>query len=222
VKIIDLSVPIGPDTPSPPSAGHKLLLTSYHKGPTFWQASKVEMLLHTGSHVDFPLHIRQGGLSAAEVTLDSVCGRAVTIDLGDVGPNYPISRADIERKADRIRAGDIVLVRTGWTDRMWGVFPSYYLESPYCEPEAAKALVGMKVKAVGFDCFPEYAARLSEFTSEDFIIHRVLLDNGAMLMQHLTNLKEVPSDRSFIFFAPFIKIRGAEGSPARFFALVET
>ena len=51
--IIDLSVPIGEETLSPPSVNARLKLTPYHRGPGFWQASKVEMLLHTGSHVDF-------------------------------------------------------------------------------------------------------------------------------------------------------------------------
>ena len=53
MQIVDLTVPIGEDTLSPPSVNLQLKLTSYHRGPTFWQASKVEMLLHTGSHVDF-------------------------------------------------------------------------------------------------------------------------------------------------------------------------
>ena len=87
--------------------------------------------------------------------------------------------------------------------------------------QAAQWLVDNGARAIGFDCFSEYCARLPDFTSEDFIIHKVILENGAILMQQMTNLSQLPTDRRVQFFAPFIKIRGAEGSPARFFALVE-
>ena len=40
-------------------------------------------------------------------------------------------------------------------------------------------------------------------------------------MQQMTNLSLLPTDRRFKFFAPFVKLRGAEGSPARFFALLD-
>ncbi|NIV39063.1 MAG: hypothetical protein GWN58_59500, partial [Anaerolineae bacterium] len=55
-RIVDLSVPIGTGTLSPPSVNARLELTTYHRGPGFWQTSKVEMLLHTGTHVDFTRH----------------------------------------------------------------------------------------------------------------------------------------------------------------------
>ena len=60
-RIVDLSVSIGEDTLSPPSVSTRLKLTSYHRGPGFWQASKVEMVLHTGSHVDFLGTFRKTG-----------------------------------------------------------------------------------------------------------------------------------------------------------------
>ena len=221
MRIVDLSVPIGEATLSPPSVNLGLSLTSYHRGPGFWQASKVEMLLHTGSHVDFTRHVQADGETAVDVALERVCGQALVIDLSHVGPHHEISVADMEERAQGIRQGDIALVRTGWTEKQWGNFPTYYMESPYCAAEAAQWLIDRGAKAVGFDCFSEYCARLPDFTSEDFIIHKVILENGAILMQQMTNLSQLPTDRRVQFFAPFIKIDGAEGSPARFFALVD-
>jgi arylformamidase len=221
MRIVDLSVPIGEDTLSPPSVGFKLKLTSSHRGPGFWQASKVEMLLHTGSHVDFTRHVQEGGETAADVSLDRVFGEALVVDLSFAEANHKITVADLEANAPEIRKGDIVLVRTDWTEKQWGNFPTYYRESPYCSPEAAQWLIARGAKAVGFDCFSEYCARLPDFTSEDFIIHKIILENGAILMQQMTNLSQLPTQGRFMFFAPFIKIRGAEGSPARFFALLD-
>jgi arylformamidase len=77
-------------------------------------------------------------------------------------------------------------------------------------------------KAVGFDCFSEHCARLPDFTSEDFIIHKIILESGSILMQQLTNFSQLPAGgQRFQFFTPFIKIRSAEGFPARFFALLD-
>ncbi len=221
MRIIDLSVPIGNNTLSPPSVNLRLTLTPYHRGPTFWQASKVEMLLHTGSHVDFSRHVQEAGQTAVDVELNRVCGEALVVDLSFAGPNHEISVADMEKHAQMVREGDIVLVRTDWAEKHWGNFPTYYLESPYCNPDAALWLVKRGAKAIGFDCFSEYCARLPNFTSEDFMLHKVILENGSILMQQMTNLSALPVGRRFQFFAPFIKIDGAEGSPARFFAVLE-
>ncbi|MCB9131683.1 MAG: cyclase family protein [Anaerolineales bacterium] len=221
MRIVDLSVPIGEDTLSPPSVNLQLKLTSFHRGPGFWQASKIEMLLHTGSHVDFTKHVQADGETAVDVPLERVFGLARVVDLSHVGPNHAITVEDVASRLPDLQAGDIVLVRTDWTEKQWGNWPTYYLDSPWCTPEAAQWLVDNGARAIGFDCFSEYCARLPDFTSEDFIIHKVILENGAILMQQMTNLSQLPTDRRVQFFAPFIKIRGAEGSPARFFALVE-
>jgi kynurenine formamidase len=179
------------------------------------------MLLHTGSHVDFTRHVQENGETAADVSLERVFGEAVVVDLSFAEPNHEITVADLEAHAPAFEPGDIVLVRTDWTEKHWGDFPTYYMESPYCSPQAAQWLVDKGAKAIGFDCFSEYCARLPDFTSEDFIIHKVILENGAILMQQLTNFSKLPTSDRFSFFGPFIKIRGGEGSPARFFALID-
>ena len=194
-------------------------MESFHRGPGFWQASRVNMLLHTGSHVDFARHCVEDGETAADVALDRACGDALVVDLSHVEPDHAISIADLEEHAPEVRRGDIVLVRTDWSDEAWGDFPRYFMESPYCEPEAARWLIDKGAKAVGFDCFSEHSARRKDFTSEEFIIHKIVLEAGAILMQHLTNLRAVPDDDRFSFFATWPKMREAEGAPARFFAL---
>jgi kynurenine formamidase len=221
MNVIDLSVPIGEETLSPPSVNLQFSMTSYHRGPGFWQASKIEMLLHTGSHVDFTKHVQEDGETATDVSLERVIGEAVVVDLSFAEANHEISVADMENHATHVNRGDIALVRTDWTEKQWGNFPTYYMESPYCSPEAAQWLVDRGAKAIGFDCFSEYCARLPDFTSEDFIIHKVILENGSILMQQMTNLSLLPTDRRVRFFAPFVKISGAEGSPARFFAILD-
>ena len=199
----------------------QLKVTPRFRGPGYWRASSVEMVLHTGSHVDFSAHVRADGETAIDVPLEKFSGEALVVNVGPCEPSHGVSVADLEKAAPEIRPGDIVLVRTGWTDRMWGQFPDYYLTSPYCTPEAARWLVAKKPKAIGFDCFSEYSARLPDFTSEDFVIHKIILESGVYYFQQMTNLGALPADRRFTFFAPCLKMREAEGSPARFFALLE-
>ena len=219
MRIIDLSVTVDESTKSPPSTDLKVELKRYRRGPGFWQSSAVSQGLHTGSHVDSPLHCYPDGETMAEVSLDRVIGSALVVDCTDVDSNQPVTVRHVERFADRIQPGDIVLLRTGWTDKMWGKFPEFFTTSPYLEVEAARWLAGRGLKALGFDFFEEYCARLPHFTSEEFVVHRILLEQGIILMEGMTNLGALPTER-VNFFAPFYKIAGTEGAPARYFAVI--
>ena len=100
-RIVDLTLQIGEDTLSPPSVNKRLELTTHHRGPGFWQASEVNMLLHTGSHVDFGRHCAEDGETAADVSLDRTCGEAIVIDLTFLGEDEPITVALLEQHAPR-------------------------------------------------------------------------------------------------------------------------
>lgn len=221
-RIVDLSVPVSEETRSPPSTDLRVELRRHRRGPGFWQVTSATLSLHTGTHVDSPLHCFADGITTAEIPLERVCGIAVVLDCSHVGPRQPVTPADLERAAAQveIRPGDILLVRTDWTDRMWGRFPEFFVDSPFLTVEAADWLVAQRPKAVGFDFFEEYSARLPDFTSEDFVVHRRLLREGLPLLEQATNLRAL-GNRRVPFFAAFYKILGTEGAPARFFAILE-
>lgn len=219
MSIVDLTVELSEETYSPPSVNLPLAVTVFTKEPG-WQATKVDLMLHAGSHVDFAKHYRPDGETAEHIALDRLCGPAIVIDVSDIAPNSPITTEMLQVRAPQLDAGDVVLVRTGWTDEAWGEFPRYYVESPWCEPDAARWLVSFRPRAIGFDCFSERAARFADYAPEDFHIHRIIGDAGAILMQQLTRLDQLPVGTRFDFYAPFLAIRGAEGAPARFFAVL--
>lgn len=221
MRIVDLTVPIGTDTFSPPSVNQPIEIEEYHKEPGFWMVSEITMMLHSGSHVDFTKHYAEDGETAEIVPLDRTSGEAVLIDVTPMEPDHDITPQDLEEAAPEIRRGDVVLVRTGWSDIAWGEFPRYYLGSPSCSPEAARWLVDTGAKAIGFDCFPERAAKKQDYLPSEFVVHEIIGDAGAILMQSLTNLATLPVDRRFLFFAAFLKVRGGEGAPARFFAVLD-
>lgn len=221
MTVVDLSVRIGEGTPSPPIVDFPVHLGTRYMTPGHWQATKVEMLLHTGSHVDFSLHYRADGEEASGVALDRVVGEAIVIDLTPIEPRHEISPADLEARAPELREGDMILVRTGWTNLMWGTFPDYYVESPTCGAAAAEWLAARRPKAVGFDCFAEESAKSKPFSPEDFDVHRIIGDSGAILMQQLHDLHRLPTNRRVPFFGAFMNVVGGEGAPARFFAILD-
>ncbi|MGW9570921.1 cyclase family protein [Paenibacillus terrae] len=67
--------------------------------------------------------------------------------------------------------GDIILLNTGWSDKTWGQFPRYFVDSPFLTLDTRRWLVQKKPRAIGCDFFEEYAARSKDFTSEEFIVH---------------------------------------------------
>ncbi|HXV78409.1 MAG TPA: cyclase family protein [Candidatus Binatia bacterium] len=220
-KLIDLSVAVNSNTMSPPSTNIRVEITPHRRGPGFWQVSSVNQGLHTGAHIDSPLHVFKDGLTTAEIRLDQVIGEAATVDLSFVDANHKITIDDLKRGgADQVRKNDIVLLRTNWTDKMYGKWPDYFTQSPFFPPESAEWLVARDPKSIGFDFFEEYCARLPDFTSEDFPMHRVILGAGIVIMEGITNLGSLPRQR-VPFFAPFYKIEGTEGAPARFFAKLD-
>jgi len=220
-KLIDLSVAVNSNTLSPPSTNIRLEITPHRRGPGFWQVSSINQGLHTGAHIDSPLHVFKDGITTAEISLDQVIGEALIIDLSFVGANHKVTVDDLRRGgADQVKKSDIVLLRTDWTDKMYGKWPDYFTQSPFFPPESAEWLVAKDPKSIGFDFFEEYCARLPDFTSEDFPMHRVILGAGIVIMEGITNLGALPR-RRVPFYAPFYKIEGTEGAPARFFANID-
>ncbi len=219
-RYIDLSVTVDNTTMSPPSTNLRLETTPHHRGPGFWQVTSVRQSLHTGAHIDSPLHVFRNGITTAEISLDQVMGEALVVDLSFAEPHHGITIDDLKRGgAGDVRRGDIVLLRTDWTDKMYGTWPDYFTQSPFFPPESAQWLVDRGPKTIAFDFFEEYCARLPDFTSEDFAMHRVILGAGVVILEGLTHLGALPR-RRVEFAAPFYKIAGTEGAPARFYATV--
>src|SRR6266851_3374479 len=129
-RFVDLSVTVDENTFSPPSTNMKLEVTPHRRGPGFWQVSSVNQSLHTGAHIDSPLHVFKNGITTAEITLDQVMGEALVVDLSFVGANHEITVDDLKKGgAGDVKRGDIVLLKTGWTDSMYGRWPDYFTRS---------------------------------------------------------------------------------------------
>jgi len=218
---IDLSVVVDTSTLGPPAAGSPpVVFETSHRGPGHWQSSRMAALLHTGSHVDAPLHVVADGVTIGGVELDRVVGEAVVVDVHDIGERDAIDANSLERAGTGIHPGDIVVVRTDWTDRRWGSFPDYYVRSPYLTQDGARWIAEHSPKAVVVDFFEEECAISPEFTSEDFVAHRELLGRGIPIVEQAVGLGSVGRER-FTLLAPFVRLEGVEAAPCRIFALLD-
>src|SRR3954447_2793585 len=131
------------------------------------------------------------------------------------------SRGDHASRLDAagapIEEGDILVIRTDWTDQAWGDFPRFYVESPYLTEDADDWIVEPRPRAVVFDFFEEYTVALDDVTSQDFVVHRKLLGQGLPLVEQATHLGGIDRPR-FRLLAPFFLLEQAEAAPCRIFA----
>ncbi len=221
MKIIDLSVPIYGDSQIPPSQPVKISIETVHKEPGYWQASWLSISAHLASHVDSPLHVIENSPVIGDISLDKVIGEAVVLDFTDKGEDEEITDKDLEKYAGEIKEGDIVILRTDWGAKRFTASDfSYWNKSPVLTAEGARWLVKRKPKAVAFDFFEEYNARLKDFKPDDFIVHKIILGAGIIIIEGMVNLDKLPK-RVKNFFACPLKVMESEAAPARIFAVMD-
>ncbi len=173
--------------------------------------SQYTFVNHTGTHVDAPAHQIAGGASLDEIPLDRLVTYAVTIDLSGHEPG-PVGLADLDDRLDQVRAGDLVLFRSD-NARNWGT-DAYWHGWCYPGTLAAQALVDRDVAGIGFD-----GPSADPVDTDDYELHRLWLGAGKIIIENLASLAELP-DRCRIVVAP-LKVRHANGGPARVFALID-
>ena len=201
------------NTLSPPSTTFGWMDTASPAARASGRSRALVRGLHTGAHIDSPLHVFKDGITMAEISSIRSSARPFH-PLPFVGANHIITIDDLERGgADKVKKRDIVLLRTDWTDKMYGKILYYFTQLPRSSFVVGQWLVAKDPKSIGFDFFEEYCARLPYFTSEDFPMHRVILGAG-IVIKGITNLGALPRQR-VPFDVLFYKIEGTQGAPAR-------
>lgn len=171
----------------------------------------VEISTHTGTHCDAPYHFFDGGETIDRIPLDTYVGPATILDLRGKKPGSAIERADVERFAERISAGDIVLLNTGWGHKR-GNTKEFLTEYVYLGGEAAQYLVDRGIKGVGID-----AVSLGGYNdpAKAAPSHRAILGNGKFIVEELYFPDDVMDERQRLFVAAPVKLQGAGGAWTR-------
>lgn len=160
--------------------------------------------MHVGTHIDAPLHMLKDGGTINTVAVDKFFGNGHLInargkDTIDVGL---LSGLDINK-------GDIVLILTGF-DKKYRQ-KDYFEKYPVLSKDFANLLVELGVSIVGTDtCSPD---------REPYEVHKILLGNGVLIIENLTNLDSLVGENDFKIIALPMKIQ-AEAAPVRVVALI--
>ncbi|WP_246142266.1 cyclase family protein [Lacisediminihabitans profunda] len=168
----------------------------------------ITMIGNTGTYLDSPFHCFAGGIDLAGLDLDSLVGlRTEVIHLPDASERGVGARAFRGRDL----AGSAVLLHTGW-DRHFGT-PGYGNGAPYLTEEGARFLIDAGVGLVGIDSLNVD----DKDSSGERPVHALLLGAGIHIVEHLTNLGELPA-RGARFTAVAPKIADFGTFPVRAFA----
>lgn len=164
--------------------------------------STISMSVHTGTHMDAPLHFLARGEGLDRLPLEAVIGPARVIAIRD-----PRSVTAAELARHSIRRGERILFKTHRAAARWktGTFDEEYV---YVSLDAARFLAARGVRVVGVDYLS-----VGGFREDPAETHRVLLSAGIWIIEGL-DLSRVKPGRYDMVSLP-LRIAGGDGAPAR-------
>lgn len=218
-RVVDLSHPIRaglvtyPGLPSPQITPHLTRADSrakYAPGTEF-AMDVITMIGNTGTYLDSPFHRYADGPDLAGLDLQTLVGlRTEVFHLTDAWT--PERRGILpETLADRDVRGAAVLLHTGW-DRHFGA-PEYGHGAPFLTGAGAQWLIDAGAVLVGID-----SLNIDDTESGgERPAHSLLLEAGVHVVEHLTNLGDLPFSGALFTAAP-PAVEGFGTFPVRAFA----
>ncbi|MDA3847406.1 MAG: cyclase family protein [Vallitaleaceae bacterium] len=163
-----------------------------------YHENQIEMNLHTGTHIDGPLHMIEGGSTTGIYPIEQMFGKARVIDLTKIEGLIEAHHLEGSDFSDV----DFVLFKTRNSfDKLFN------FEWIALSESAAKYLSQFSLKGVGIDALGIERAQPSHVT------HKTLLRKSIMIIEGLALSEIVEGDYEFIVLP--LKIQGVEGAPAR-------
>ena len=162
--------------------------------------SALEMGVHTGTHLDVPLHLNPSGLDTAGMPLQPFVGpaRVFSISVRPCIEAADLSMFDwqgVERALFKTRSDDSPGV-------------SFEEDFVYFRRDAADFLVRQGVMLIGTD-----APSVDAFGSKKLPVHQTLLKHGIVILENACLGGVSPGDYELICLP--LKISGSDGSPVR-------
>lgn len=200
MKIIDISMLIHRDMPVYKNREEKRPRHYVNSSipPGSVNESSLDFNLHTGTHLDSPFHMIEGGAPTETLPLERLITRARVIDLTAVTEG--IGRADLE--PHQIQAGEFLLFKTRNSFTQGGGEQFVYLRG-----DGARYLCDIGIHGVGIDT-PGI-----ERDQADHRTHVSLLGQGIIILEGLELSHVAPG--SYTLIALPLKIKDADGAPCR-------
>ena len=154
--------------------------------------SRMDLGVHTGTHVDAPLHFVEGAAAADALDLDVLVGPAVVVDVpgpGDIEPDAVVDGA--ERILFKTRNS------AAWAE------DRFYEDYASISPAAAARIVDAGVRLAGVDYLSVGGVET----------HETLLRAGVVAVEGL-DLRGIEPGAYTLVCLP-LKLEGSDGAPAR-------
>lgn len=160
--------------------------------------SRLDLDMHTGTHVDAPLHMVKDGKTIDQIDWQKYIGPCKVFDLTHV--------IECVREADLIdldiQKDDIILMKT--TNSFDKEYNTGFV---YLEEDAAHYLVSKQIKTLGMD------AMSIERDKPGHPTHKIILGQEIGVIEDL-QLKDVPEGKYFLSALP-LRLQASEASPVR-------
>ena len=160
--------------------------------------SVISMNVHTGTHIDAPLHMDPEGTTIETVDLDKLVMPCKVLDMTHVQDGITVN----DLKMHAIDADDFLLFKTknSYAETFSADF--IYLKKSGAEYLAQKNVTGVGIDSLGI-----------ERSQPEHETHKTLMGNGIVIIEGL-RLKDILPGDYFLCALP-LKIKGADGAPAR-------
>lgn len=169
---------------------------------SYFNLAEISLGNHTGTHIDFPAHVKSGGKVSSNYSIDNLIGDGIIIEVPNDATS--ITRSFIMKQP--ILKDDFVFFKTKNSSlSKQDQFNEKYV---YIEPDAANALLEKKVKMVGIDYIS-----VDLLSEENLPVHNILLSNDILIVENLELNKASPGRAKF-FVMP-LNIPQMDGLPAR-------
>ena len=164
--------------------------------------SHLAMGVHTGTHMDGPVHFIHGAGGLDEMPLTATMGAARVIEI-----EHPREITVSELRKHGLQPGERVLFKTSNSIRCWhsGSFVEDFVG---ISEQAAVHLAEAGVRTVGIDYLS-----VGGYRSDGAAIHKILLGAGIWIIEGL-DLSPVTGGRYEMICLP-VKLHGSDGAPAR-------
>jgi arylformamidase len=201
MRIHDITMPLSEELPAYPGDPRVVISSCCSiAGGASANVSNISFCTHSGTHLDPPRHFSDSGLPVDEIPLDTLVGKALVVEVygtKEIGPK------ELERL--RIKGVPRLLLKTDNSE--------FWKDSEFREDFAALSVEGARfvveagVKLVGIDYLS-----VEKFKG-DGEVHRILLDNGVVILEGV-DLSEVEPGEYELICLP-LKIKGGDGAPVR-------
>ncbi len=149
MKIYDISMPIHSAMTVYKNKEEKRpkleIIRDYETSSAF--ESKISLEMHTGTHLDMPLHMLEGGKTIEALDLEKVIRPCKVFDFTALSEK--ISKPDLEKK--QIEIGDFLLFKTKNSYQQDFDFEFVYLDELGASYLKEKKVVGVGIDALGIE-----------------------------------------------------------------------